>query len=84
VRSQGSGVFRIQYALLALYQERDTLRFLDILDKCVLLLAKSMLIYETRPTKNFRCEIIDRILSDSASNQLQSKQRVNIYQACDV
>ena len=43
----------------ALDEECDRLRILDFLDKCELLLAQSVLVYEPRPTKDIWCQIVN-------------------------
>ncbi len=55
----------------ALDEKRHALGILDILNERVLLLAKCVLVDETCPAEDVGAEVIDRVLRDTAANELQ-------------
>jgi hypothetical protein len=61
----------------SLDEERDAFGILDVLDKGKLLLAEGVLVYETGPTKDIRCQIIHRVLGHAATDELQSYMLVS-------
>ena len=59
-------------AALTLDQQSNTLRLLDLLHKCKLLLSKRVLVHQSRIPKHVRREVIHRILCNTAAAQLQT------------
>lgn len=52
-------------------QKRDTLGILDVLEEREPLLAEGVLIDETSPAENVRCEVINGVLCYASTNELQ-------------
>jgi hypothetical protein len=53
-------------------KQGNTLGILDLFDECELFLSKDMLINESSPSEVGWCKVVNRVLSDTAANKLQS------------
>jgi len=66
-----SALSPIKPGKLTLDEHGDRVWLLDVLDKSVLLLTERVLVDQSRPSKDIRCQVIDRVLRNTADTQLQ-------------
>lgn len=56
---------------LTLDEHGDRVWLLNILNESVLLLSERVLVDQSSPSKDIRCQVIDRVLRNTADTQLQ-------------